>query len=197
VGEHARGNIFSIREAMSGRVDDSINWARQRLERDPLDTSNLMTFATIEQFAGHLDESAAIYRRVLEMNSDYGTAHAQYAVTLLLMRKNAEALETAKKESDEASKFLVLGCVYWTMGRQAEADSALSALERGFADRKAYEIAAAHACRGEADAAFAWLERAYQQRRGSLQFLKIYPLFQKLHDDPRFDALLHKAKLVG
>ena len=196
VGVNARANILSARAHRNGRFDDSITFARQRLERDPLDTETMSDLAYFEQDAGHLEESAAISRRLLEQNPDYVTANAQYAVTLLLMKKNPEALVAAEKESDDASKFRALGCVYWAMGRRGESDVALAALERGFADRKAYEIASVHACRGEADAAFAWLDRAYQQRKGSLGALKADPLLRKLRDDPRFDALLRKARLL-
>ena len=57
------------------------------------------------------------------------------------MGKKSEALAAAEKESDEASKLITLACVYWAMGRRTESDSALGALERGFADRNAYGIA--------------------------------------------------------
>ena len=81
------------------------------------------------------------------------------------------------------------------MAQGAESEAALSGLQRGFANRKAYEIAVVHAYRGEADEAFEWLDRAYRQRKGSLEFLKIDPLFRSLHGNPRFDAWLVKAKL--
>jgi tetratricopeptide (TPR) repeat protein len=196
VGDNARANILSVRVATEGRFDDAIDWARERLSRDPLDKETMMDLAYFEQGAGHLEESAATFQRVLEQNPDYVGANGQYAVTLLLMGKKSEALAAAQKESDEANRFLALDCVYWALGRRAESDSALAALERGFADRRAYEIAAAHACRGEADAGFAWLDRAYQQSKGTLGLLRSDSLIRKLRNDPRFDALLRKAKLV-
>lgn len=73
---------------------------------------------------------------------------------------------------------------------------AREALERGFADRNAYEIAGAHAYRGEADAAFTWLDRVYKQRRGALEYLKVDPLLRNLRADPGFNAMLRKAKLI-
>ena len=41
-----------------------------------------------------------------------------------------------------------------------------------------------------------WLDHAYLQTKGSLEALKVEPLFRKLHGDPRFGALLRKAKLA-
>lgn len=195
LSDYAQSNILGLKGVMSGRVGDAIDSLHRRLERNPLDTTTLAELAMYQQYVGHLSESAATFRKLLELNPAYATAQSQYGLTLLLMGKNAEALAAAEKESDEASKLQVLACVYWAMGRRAEADSALGALEQGFADRNEYTIAAAHACRGDADAGFAWLDRAYQQRKGSLIDLKTDPLFRKLHDDPRFNALLRKAKL--
>ena len=117
-------------------------------------------------------------------------------MTLLLMGNAPAALAAAELESDQASKLEVLAVVHWAVGQRAQSDSAIGALERGFAHRNAYEIAAAHAYRGEADAAFAWLDRAYQQNRGSLRTVKFDSLFRNLRTDPRFNALLRKLKLA-
>jgi tetratricopeptide (TPR) repeat protein len=195
VGVNARANNLNAKTQLSARFDEAIAFARQRLEKDPLDTETMYDLAWFEQDAGRLEDSEATSRRLLEQNPDFVTANAQYATTLLLMGKSPEALVVAEKESDDASRYLALGCVYWAMGRHAESDATLAALTRGFADRKAYEIASFHACRGEADATFSWLDRAYQQRKGSLGNLKGDPLLRKLRDDPRFNALLRKAKL--
>jgi TolB-like protein len=195
VGDDARGNILLSKGYMSGRFGDYLDWAHQRLERNPLDTETIGDVAGVQQTVGHLDESAATYQKLLELNPAYATGWQQYGLALLLMGKNSEALAAVEKESDEASKLGALACVNWAIGRRAESDSALAALERGFADRNAYMIAAAHAYRGEADAGFAWLDRAYQQMKGSLEGLKTDPLFYKLRGDPRFSALLREAKL--
>ena len=196
LGRRAQGNTLYLRVQMSGQFDDRLDWARRELERDPLDTDTMVDLAGDQQLSGQLDDSAATFRKLLELNPAFETAQAQYAWTLLLMGKNLEALAAAEQESDDASKLQALACVYWVMGRRAESDSALGALEQGFANRNEYLIAAAHACRGEADAAFAWLDRAYRQRKGTLELFKFDPQFRKLHGDPRFNALLQQAKLV-
>ena len=52
-----------------------------------------------------------------------------------------------------------------------------------------------HAFRGEADLAFKWLERAYDQRDGSVSDIKSDRAMRKLAGDPRYKAFLRKLKL--
>jgi TolB-like protein len=196
IGERAQSNNLELKAATSGDYGELVDNQRRYLERSPLDTPTMAFLASYQQLNGQLAESAATSRKLLQLNPDYATGQAQYALTLLLMGKKSEALAAAQKESDDASKLIVLACVYWALGRHTESDSALGALQREFADRNAYGIAQVHAYRGELGAAFAWLDRAYQQLRASLLYVKSDPLFRKLHGDPRFDAVLRKVKLI-
>ena len=52
-----------------------------------------------------------------------------------------------------------------------------------------------HAYRGEADSAFEWLERAYEQRDGGLADIKSDRFLRVLADDPRYKVFLRKLKL--
>jgi tetratricopeptide (TPR) repeat protein len=197
IGNEAEGNTLLLKAQMSGQFDAMIDWSLNWLESSPLDAGRLHDLAWVYQIAGDLKASAAAFRRVLEVNPNYSSGPALYGLTLLLMGKHDEALAAANIEPDDAYRLIALTNIYWASGRRAESDAALGALEHKYSDRKAYDIAAAHAYRGEATAAFSWLDRAYQQRRGSLEYLKVDPLFQKLHRDPRFSAFLRKAKLTG
>ena len=196
VGDSARANVIYLEASLSAQYGVYIDLLRHQLERNPLDTNALSDLAWMQQYAGLLDDAAATSRKLLELNPAFATAHEQYGETLLLMGRRAEALAATEKESDEAAKLTTLACIYWDMGRRAESDAALAALERGFADRNEYLVAAVHAARGETDAAFEWLDRVYRQRRGFLQDLRADPLFRNLHSDPRWNALLRKAKLI-
>ena len=53
-----------------------------------------------------------------------------------------------------------------------------------------------HAGVGEADAAFEWLDRAVEDRRGWLAYLKVEPLLDPLRGDPRFGRLLERMRLA-
>jgi Flp pilus assembly protein TadD len=48
---------------------------------------------------------------------------------------------------------------------------------------------------GDHDEAFAMIERAREERRGWLAYLRVEPLFDPLRADPRFGALLKQMKL--
>jgi len=55
-----------------------------------------------------------------------------------------------------------------------------------------YFVAAAHAVLGEKEAAFEWLEKAFQERESHLLELKVSPWFDNLHGDTRFDDLVKR-----
>jgi hypothetical protein len=71
----------------------------------------------------------------------------------------------------------------------------LRELTEKHADDSAYQIAEVHGARGEVDAAFGWLERAYTQRDTGLIGMQVQPYLRSLHGDPRWDAFLKKLGL--
>ena len=87
--------------------------------------------------------------------------------------------------------------VYWAMKNRAEADAALNSLQEKFASSDPYGIAQVHAYRAESDAAFQWLNLAYQAHHAGMLDLKADPLLHNLHGDPRFRSLLKRMRLTG
>jgi tetratricopeptide (TPR) repeat protein len=197
VGVSAQGNLHNLTASVSGELGDLIDFYTRGLERNPVDTDILSDLAWAQQNVGQLEDSSVTFRRLLEVNPGFSTAPAGYAVTLLLMGEHTKALAMAEKEPDEGSRLAAMSMIHWSLDRRSESDRALRMLEKSAAGRKAYEIAGVYAFRGEADAAFAWLDRAFQQRMGALANLKIDPLLQNLRGDPRYGALLRRAKLAG
>ena len=167
----------------------------EALHHDPLDITALVTLARTQFVAEHWDASAASYRKVLEMNPNRRGAHASYGWALLFMGKPVEALAEAEKEPDKIQKLSVLPAIYWGLRRKRQSDVALVRLETEFADIAPTAIAENYTYRGDKNKAFAWLARAYQSRDPLLRYLKFYPSFRTLHEDPRFQTLLVKMKL--
>ena len=57
-------------------------------------------------------------------------------------------------------------------------------------------IAKAYAGLGDADAAFRWLERGYDERAAQMRTIKATPAFDALHGDPRWENLLRRMHLA-
>jgi hypothetical protein len=53
-----------------------------------------------------------------------------------------------------------------------------------------------HAGLADTDRAFEWLDRAMEDRRGWLAYLKVEPLMDPLRSDPRFTRLLERMRLA-
>jgi len=48
---------------------------------------------------------------------------------------------------------------------------------------------------GDKDKAFFWLEKAYQGREHDLVFSKVWPMFDSLRSDPRYQDLMRRVGL--
>ena len=53
-----------------------------------------------------------------------------------------------------------------------------------------------YAALGDADRAFEWLDRAYEERRGWLVYLNVEPMLDGLRADPRFRRLVERMRLT-
>jgi hypothetical protein len=58
-----------------------------------------------------------------------------------------------------------------------------------------YGIGSYYAAIGENETALDWLEKAYEQRDGTLVWIKVHPRMDGLRGEPRFRELLSKMKL--
>ena len=196
VGDLARQNSLIVEASETGNSDGVIRDMVAYVGRNPLDTSVLSDLAWYQQYAGRLEDSAETSRKLLSLNPGFATAPSQYAQTLLLMGHGAEALAAAQTEPSEGNRLEALACIYWTLGQHDLSGQAMHRFDSGFANSHAYLIASVHAWRGDVDAAFAWLDRAYRQRDGWMFLVSIDPLLRHIRKDSRYKALLHKLKLL-
>jgi serine/threonine-protein kinase len=90
-----------------------------------------------------------------------------------------------------------LGYLLARAGRRAEAEAVLATLAASAAHEYVSPVAFAtvHIGLGEHDQAFAWAERAYEERRGWLAYLNTNPLVDPLRGDPRFQDLVRRMHL--
>jgi hypothetical protein len=85
---------------------------------------------------------------------------------------------------------------YAVSGRQCEARKILDLL-KGLSRRRyvmPYHLANIYTALGDKDQAFAWLQKAYDERDDRLMFLKVDPFWDSLRSDPRFSNLV---RIIG
>ncbi len=115
---------------------------------------------------------------------------------MLLAQGRAQgALEAIQFEANETWRRSGLPLVYHALGIRKESDAALAELKEHQVAESAFQIAEAHAFRGEIDLAVEWLERAYLQRDAGLADIKGDPLLRNLEGDARYVAFLQKMQL--
>ena len=192
-------NAIALRRAGTlawtlGRMEEGFELTRRALEQDPLSAHAYSNLGAGFHDADRLAESEAAFRKALELAPQKAEVHAGLAVTLVEQGRHEEALNEAMREQDEGARLSALAVIHHAMGNVSESDAALLDLVKHHAETMAYPIAEAHSRRGEIDAAFEWLERAYAQRDGGLVGVKMSPPLRSLHGDSRWGAFLKRMR---
>lgn len=179
-----------------GRLDESLAHGRHAVSLDPLGVSAQRFLARTCHAAGLYDEAEAAARKVLEISPQGARAYFYIGFIKLAQGRLDEAQEAFEREVHSTFRLVGLTLVHHTQGRDAESQAALKALIDKDPDGSAYQIAFGHAHRGEADAAFQWLEHAYRQRDPGLATMKLDPFLRNLRGDPRWRPFLEKMRLA-
>jgi TolB-like protein/Tfp pilus assembly protein PilF len=178
-----------------GHWDEAIRLLNSAIARDPLFAGANNVLSGVYARAGRLAEAEATERRVLEISPTYATAPYNLALILLALGRLDEALKVMQRAQVPADRAQGLALIYYALGRKADSDALLTTLTREHASDDAFDIAEAHAYRGELDEAFRWLDRAYAQKDSELYLVKGDLRLKKLETDPRYKAFLRKMKL--
>jgi len=182
--------------ATRNRFEEAMELSRRAVELDPLRILAHQTLAYNAWWSGHLDEAEAAARRGLEFDSQYPSLHAVLNRVYLSRSDPEQALAQARIDTEPIFQLQGTALAAHALGRNRESDLALAELEQKYGAVAAFQVAEVHAFRGNPDAAFAWLNRAYHQRDGGLTFVKGDPLLSSLAHDPRYLAFLKKMRLA-
>lgn len=183
-----------------GRIDEALTWAQRARELDPLGVSGVQT-GWILLFARRYDEAIRELQSVLAVHPDYDLAlwalgsalisKGQYKDAIPVFERMVTVMERSPGTIDS------LATAYGYAGRRTDALRLINELKQR---RKTSYVSAGafidpYLALGDYDEAFAWFERAYQEKSVSLQYMKVYPLFDPVRKDPRFADLLRRVGL--
>jgi|SRR5436190_244441 len=185
------------------RFDEAAAEARRAQELDP--TSPLVnTWAGAAYFlVGRVDEAMASWRRALEL--DPGDVDASLALgrAYVTQGKYEAAIAQLKRAVLLNPKQpMVVGALAHAQARAGEREEALrlmGELRRIEAEKvgfvSPFGMIWGYAGLGDNDRAFAWLEKAYQERYDRMVWLNVDPLLAPLRPDPRFADLVRRMGL--
>ncbi len=176
-------------------LDDAERYARRLIERDPLSIDPYRGLGTALWFNGRPAEAEAAFRQAIALSPDADSMH--YRLTLVLLSEGRAQEALTEISAEHASKWRMVGqvMVWGALGRRAEADKVLAALEANF-DGWQYQLAEIYAHRRDRERAFKWLQMANRDRDpGVFNYLKCDPMLAELRADPRYQALLAQLNL--
>ncbi len=195
--ERAPGNALVLRMAGAltwspSQLERGMELCRRALEQDPLSAVAYHNLGLALYTADRFVEAEAAHRRARELGPQRSRTRAYLALTLLAQNRGEEALAEAMGVPPGGSRLWVLAIVHHRLDQGAESDAALQELIAKHADVAAYQIVEVYGARGQVDAAFEWIERAYAQRDAGLAGMRTDPHLRSLHGDPRWPAFLKK-----
>jgi TolB-like protein/Flp pilus assembly protein TadD len=186
---------YGLLLAILGRREEAIAATRKAIEIDPLFPANWTALGSQQLALGNLALARTAWSRALEIAPEYEGMNTLFGLLALLEGHPADALAAFGREPDEAARLAGTAMARHALSDARGSDAALDLLSKKHGDREPLAVASVYAFRGERDQAFAWLDRAYANRDPELVWMCGDAMWNSLHDDPRWPALLRKFNL--
>jgi len=185
-----------------GRFDDGISEAKCARDLDPLSLPINNALAGRLLAGSRYDEALKQVQKTLELDAHFAPAHQTLGWVYLHSGKQEEAIREFQNAlqlsgTADADLQLDLGIAYAVTGKRDEARRILAKLENLHEQGgvPSGSVGILHGALGESNEAFAWLEKAYEERDPQLTYIKAGRRFEPLRKDPRFSELVHRLGL--
>ncbi len=191
--------VFSL--VIAERFDEAIAEVKLAQQIDPLSLAVGVNAGIVNYFARRFDQTIEQSDKTLEMDPRFIQAYEFLGRAYEQKGRYAEAIAAFQKALELNPEYTnclgPLGRAYAVSGREGEARKILGQLEELSRRRYVmpYHIATVYTALGDKDQAFAWLQRAYDERDDRLIFLKVDAAWDSLRSDPRFADLLRRIGL--
>jgi serine/threonine-protein kinase len=191
---------YGVYLAMMGRLDESIEKLQRAQELDPLTLKINVNLGASYFFARRYERAVEQCRKTLLIDPNFVGALCLLGWADEQLGNYDEAIEQLRRASeinDAPEVLAMLGHAFAVAGRRPEAQQVLEQLHEQSHERYVtpYYRAVIYAGLEERDEAFAWLEKAYQERDEWLLHLKVDPKLDSLRTDPRFADLAARLNL--
>jgi DNA-binding winged helix-turn-helix (wHTH) protein/TolB-like protein/Flp pilus assembly protein TadD len=191
---------YSIYLLAAGRPSEALRAIQAAQRRDPLSLAVNTDLGFHYYYTRRYDEAVKQLKLVLDMNPNFPPAHLWLGRTYQEVGRFDDALTAFARVEERTRDWPVTiaarGFVAGVSGRGAQARAALAELQELSGKRfvTSYGVALVHAGLGDNDAAYAALEKAFEERSNWLVWLRLDPRWNALRADARFDALQSRMR---
>jgi len=184
-----------------GRFDEAIREALIARDLDPLSLIVSTNVGWVYFRARRNDEAIAEFERGLKLDPTYVQAHMRLAGSYSHAGRHDEAIaesETVVRLAPgNVANLVALEQAKMLAGQPNEFSQRLAdliaALPMSYAPPSA--IANALFSAGRVDEGFQWLQHAYNERTNNMVYLGVEPVYDRVRDDPRFQAMMRSVGL--
>ena len=182
-----------------GRFEEAIAQGKRAVELDPLSPVINTDLGTTFYYAHRYEESAKQLRKTLEIDPTFFYAHFNLGIALQAAGDLSGAIteyEKAKQLGDDTYVPMLCAQAKAYAGDKDAALRMLNDLDKISQHREVvgYCRALLYLSLNNKDEALRWLEQGLKERDGSnISWIKVDPLLDPLHGDPRFEALVQKV----
>jgi TolB-like protein/tetratricopeptide (TPR) repeat protein len=184
-----------------GKSNEAVNEMKKARELDPLSTRINADLGMAYLSAGKHDEAIEQEKKTLELNPKASGAFWIRGMAYQQKKMFGEAIkdyQNALKLSPGDPNYLAaLGHVYASSGNSSAARNILDTM---FVENKVQPVspfffALVYAGLNDKGKALEWLEKACEEKSGSVRYLKMEPRLQNVRNEPRYSALMKKIGL--
>jgi TolB-like protein/Tfp pilus assembly protein PilF/class 3 adenylate cyclase len=186
-----------------GRIEESLIQSKRALELSPFDILFNIHLGWHYLNARQYDQALDQIEKTVEMDKNFAQTYPWLGLILEQKGRYAEAIAAFQKAiklfpGGSSIAEAELAHTYAVSGNREEAQKIIAELQQLAKSKyvSSFQIAAIYAGLDEKDQAFAWLEKAYEERSDGLVNLKAEQRFDSLRSDPRFKDLARRIGLI-
>ena len=184
------GNLYWL----LARAEKAVAFHQYATQLDPMSAYAHSHLGVDLLYMGRVDEAIGSGRIALALSPDSEEFRINHVLALLVKADWPALLAELPAWPEGTSRRLALTQALHGLGRQAESDAALAELIKRDGDDWPFAVATAMAMRGDADQAFAWIDKALVQNPFVLTGASADPTLANLRSDPRW---LPKLRSLG
>jgi DNA-binding winged helix-turn-helix (wHTH) protein/TolB-like protein/Tfp pilus assembly protein PilF len=184
-----------------GRTSEAQHQAELAVQLDPVSPLVKTVAARVDYFKHDYDRAIDGYRKVIEVDPQFASAHTRLGMAYLAKREFKAAIDefqaAQKIDGPDPYQRAFIAYAQALAGNTKDARSILDELIAQSQNEyvPALSIALIYTALGDRSQAMQWLKRSYQDRSTHMIYAKVDPLFDPLRSEPGFRSVLKQMGL--